>query len=335
MMNARTVWMCVAVCGVVFASGCEGPIEPADSVGDDSVVPVDVGDPVAPTVIVTPADAATEEPVLLAVVYVDWEPTSLQVQKIAQKLQAEAVETEHQMMLTEIDADATPELVEELDIKQYPTLLVYRGGTEYMRWEGPADEAEVRESLAAMYDADTQTDPEENTMTERTDMITFGGAPLTLVGTTPAVGDAAPDATLLDNDLNPVTISSFAGKVMVVSVVPSLDTGVCDLQTRRFNEEAAGLGDDVQILTISMDLPFAQARWCGAAGVDQLQTLSDHRTAEFGDAYGLTIKELRLLARAVLVIDADGVVRYVQIVPEVTEHPDYDAAIAAAKALTE
>jgi thiol peroxidase len=115
-------------------------------------------------------------------------------------------------------------------------------------------------------------------------------------------------------------------------VVPSLDTPVCDLQTRRFNQEAARLGPDVQILTISMDLPFAQKRWCGAAGIERVTTLSDHREASFGTAYGVLIKELRLLARAVFVVDKDGVVRYVQIVPELSREPDYEAALAAAKA---
>mgnify|MGYP002636743106 CR=1 FL=1 len=172
-------------------------------------------------------------------------------------------------------------------------------------------------------------------MHERTGVITFGGNPLTLVGQTPAVGDAAPAATLLDNDLEPVAIASRQGKILIVSVVPSLDTGVCDTQTRRFNQAASLLHDDVRILTISMDLPFAQARWCGAAGIDSVETLSDHRTAEFGENYGLLIKELRLLARAVLVIDRDGTVRYVQIVPEMTDEPDYDAALAAAETLAQ
>jgi len=113
--------------------------------------------------------------------------------------------------------------------------------------------------------------------------------------------------------------------------VPSLDTPVCDIQTRRFNEQAAALGDDVVVLTISMDLPFAQQRWCGAAGIENVQTLSDHRNAEFGSAFGLLIKELRLLARAVFVLDAEGVVRYKQIVGELTNEPDYDSATEAVK----
>lgn len=167
-------------------------------------------------------------------------------------------------------------------------------------------------------------------MSERVGAITMGGNPLTLIGNEIKVGDNAPDVTLLDNDLAEKKISDYVGKVVVVSVVPSLDTGVCDIQTRRFNSEAAALGDDVVILTISMDLPFAQKRWCGQAGVDQVITLSDHREAAFGNAYGLLIKELRLLARAVLVVDRKGVVRYYQLVGEVATEPDYDAALAVA-----
>lgn len=170
-------------------------------------------------------------------------------------------------------------------------------------------------------------------MSERKDAVTFKGGPLTLVGSEVKVGDAAPDAVLLGNDLSPVQISSCRGKVAILSVVPSLDTPVCDVQTRQFNQRGAGLSKDVEILTISMDLPFAQARWCGAAGIDRVRTLSDHRDAAFGNAYGLLIKELRLLARAVLVLDKAGKIRYFQLVKEVTHEPDYEAALAAAKKL--
>ena len=170
-------------------------------------------------------------------------------------------------------------------------------------------------------------------MQERTGVITFQGNPLTLVGAELKVGDAAPDATLLANDLSPVQLSDYKGKVCVVSVVPSLDTPVCDMQTRKFNEAAGNLGDDVVILTVSMDLPFAQTRWCGAAGVEKVVTLSDHRDAAFGETYGTLIKELRLLARAVFVVDKDGTIQYIQLVNEVTEEPDYKAALEAAKNL--
>ena len=173
----------------------------------------------------------------------------------------------------------------------------------------------------------------EAVMNERTGMITMRGNPLTLIGKEIKPGEPAPDFESLNNELKPVRLSSFRGKVVVISAVPSLDTPVCDMETRRFNSEAAKLSDDIVILTISMDLPFAQKRWCGAAGVDKVVTLSDHREAEFGKAYGVLIKELRLLARAVFVVDAEGAVRYVQLVKEVAEEPDYDAVISAAKKL--
>ncbi len=170
-------------------------------------------------------------------------------------------------------------------------------------------------------------------MQERTGLVTFQGNPLTLLGTGIGVGEKAPAFTALDTSLAPKRLADYAGQVVVISSVPSLDTPVCDLQTRRFNAEAAALGPRVTILTLSMDLPFAQKRWCGAAGVAAVTTLSDHRDASFGLAYGLLIKELRLLARAVLVIDQKGVVRYQQIVPEVATEPDYDAALAAVRQL--
>ncbi len=162
----------------------------------------------------------------------------------------------------------------------------------------------------------------------------MGGNPLTLIGAELKPGDRMPDVALVDNDLKVVNLASFAGKVLVISAVPSLDTPVCDTETRRFNTEAAGLGDDVRILTVSMDLPFAQKRWCGAAGVDRVVTLSDHRTGEFGTAFGVLIKELRLLARVSFVVDRDGTVRYIQTVEEIGKEPDYDAVLTAVKGLT-
>jgi thiol peroxidase len=168
-------------------------------------------------------------------------------------------------------------------------------------------------------------------MAERNDVVKFQGDPLTLTGNELKVGDKAPDAEVLANDLSPVKLSCFGGKVCVISTVPSLDTPVCDIQTRKFNEQAASLGNDVVVLTISMDLPFAQQRWCGAANVENVQTLSDHYKAEFGTAYGILIKELRLLARTVFVVDKEGIIRYIEIVEEVTNEPDYKAALSAVK----
>ena len=168
-------------------------------------------------------------------------------------------------------------------------------------------------------------------MTERTGIVTFKGNPLTLIGPEIKVGDTAPDFSVLANDLSPATLADYKGKVLIIAAVPSLDTPVCDMETRRFNTEAAKLGDAVKVLTVSMDLPFAQARWCGAAGIDAVQTLSDHAQASFGEKWGVLIKELRLLARSVFVVGKDGKVKYVEYVKEVTEEPNYDAALAAAK----
>lgn len=162
---------------------------------------------------------------------------------------------------------------------------------------------------------------------------TFKHNPVTLLGNEVKVGDKAPDFTVLANDLSPVSLKDSEGKIRLFSVVPSLDTGVCDAQTRRFNEAAAELGDNVIIYTVSMDLPFAQKRWCGAAGIDAVQTVSDHREGSFGQAYGVLIESLRLLTRSVFVVDAEGTVTYVEYVPEATDHPNYEAAIEAVKAL--
>jgi len=159
------------------------------------------------------------------------------------------------------------------------------------------------------------------------------GNPLTLVGNEVVVGKPVPDFTAIANDLKPVSFSSYRGKTCIISSVPSLDTPVCDTETRRFNEEAAKLGSEVAVITVSMDLPFAQKRWCAAAGIDKVETLSDHRDAAFGAAYGVLIKELRLLARAVFLVDRQGVLRYSQLVREITEEPDYDALLSAVKEL--
>ena len=166
---------------------------------------------------------------------------------------------------------------------------------------------------------------------ERAGAATFLGNPLTLNGPELKAGDQAPDFTLTSNDLKPVRLDDSDGKVRLISVVPSLDTPVCDQQTRKFNQAAAGLGDGVVVLTVSADLPFAQKRWCGAAGVDQVQTLSDHQEMSFGASYGTLVKELRLESRAIFVVDAAGRIRYVEYVKEIASHPDYEAALAAAK----
>lgn len=163
--------------------------------------------------------------------------------------------------------------------------------------------------------------------------VTFKGNPVTLVGPELKVGDAAPNFAVVDNALSQATLASYEGKVKIISAVPSLDTPVCDTETRRFNQEAASLPGDVVVLTISADLPFAQKRWCGAAGIDKVITLSDYRDRSFGLAYGVLIEELKLLSRSIFVIDKKNVIRYIQHVPEVTQEPDYAAVIAAAREL--
>lgn len=168
---------------------------------------------------------------------------------------------------------------------------------------------------------------------ERTGVATIKGNPLTLIGPEVKVGDKAPDFKVNKNLFDQVSLAEYAGKVKLISVIPSLDTGVCDAQTRRFNEEASKLGDNVIILTISVDLPPAQARWCGAAGVDKVVTLSDYKDVSFGEAYGVLIKELRLLMRSIFVVDANNNVQYVEYLQEMTEHPNYEAAIEAVKKL--
>ncbi len=172
-------------------------------------------------------------------------------------------------------------------------------------------------------------------MLERAEAITFKGDPLTLLGAELQVGESAPEFTLIGNDLSEVKLSDYRGKVCVICSAPSLDTGVCDVEMRRFNKEAELLGAEVMVLTVSMDLPFAQARWCGTLKVARVVTLSDYRGATFGQGYGVLIKELYLLARCVWVVDQKGVIRYVQLVPEVTAEPNYEAALKVAKELKE
>lgn len=167
-------------------------------------------------------------------------------------------------------------------------------------------------------------------MKESIGVITFKENPLTLLGETVKVGDKAPDFTVLSAGLEPVKLSDYDGKLRILSIYPSIDTGVCQAQNRRFNAEASNLGDAV-ILSISCDLPFAQSRFCAAEGLDKVVTLSDHKDVDFGSKYGFLIKELRLLARGTVIVDKEGIVRYVEFVPEVTMEPDYESAFKLAK----
>lgn len=168
---------------------------------------------------------------------------------------------------------------------------------------------------------------------ERPGATTMRGNPLTLIGPELKAGDKAPDFKLVDNSLKNVTLADTGHNVRIISVVPSLDTPVCDAQTKRFNEEAAKL-PGVDILTVSMDLPFAQKRWCGAFGVDKIKMLSDHRDGSFGSNYGTLIKDLRIESRAIFVLDPGNTIRHVEYVKEVAEHPNYDTALSAARSAT-
>lgn len=168
---------------------------------------------------------------------------------------------------------------------------------------------------------------------ERDGAVEFKGNPATLLGPEIKVGDAAPDFRVVDNGLQSVTLATDAGKIRLITVVPSLDTPVCDTMTRKFNQDAAALPGGVVVYTISVDLPFAQKRWCGNAGIDKVKTLSDYQERSFGLNYGVLLKDLKLLARAVFVIDANDKVAYVELVPEVTAEPDYVAALNSVKNL--
>ena len=178
-----------------------------------------------------------------------------------------------------------------------------------------------------------RTERDNSMSQERPNAFDFWG-PKTLVGPELKPGDKAPAFTLTKLKGETITRDDFAGKPLVISVIPSIDTGVCSMQTRRFNQEAAALGDAANILTVSADLPFAQQRWCGAEGIEQVIMGSDYLDMSFGDAYGTHIKEVRLESRAVFVVDRDGIIRYVEYVPISGQEPDYDAALAALKDLT-
>ena len=170
-------------------------------------------------------------------------------------------------------------------------------------------------------------------MTERKNVVTFKGNPVTLVGEEVKVGDKAKDFTVLSTDLKEIKLSDYRGKVVIISVFPSVDTGVCALQTTRFNQEAGKFPEDIQLLTISVDLPFALSRFCADKGIKNALTTSDHKELDFGLKYGFVIKELRLLARGTVIVDKDGTVKYVEYVTEIGEHPDYDKALEVAKSL--
>lgn len=169
---------------------------------------------------------------------------------------------------------------------------------------------------------------------EERKIITFLGNTLTLIGNEIKIGQIAPDFTVLDKDFKEITLKDFSGKIKIISVTPSLDTPVCNMQARKFNDMALKLGKDIVILNISMDLPFAIDRFCNSTGVDKIIVLSDHRDASFGLNYGVLIKELRLLARSIFIIDKNDIIRYIEIVPEITQEPNYEKALEELKNLS-
>lgn len=170
-------------------------------------------------------------------------------------------------------------------------------------------------------------------MERRENTVTSGGVPVTLLGKEIKVGDKAPEFTALKTDNSKIGLEDLKNKIKIISVVPSVDTGVCELQTISFNEKAAELGEDVVVITISMDLPFAQKRFCGAHGINDSIVMSDHKDASFGLNYGFLMEETRLLARGVVIVDKEGIVQYVEYVSEASNHPDYDRAIEEVKKL--
>ena len=170
-------------------------------------------------------------------------------------------------------------------------------------------------------------------MLERKGIVTFKGNPVTLVGEEVKPGDKAPDFTALKTDLSELKLSDYKGRVVILTSFPSVDTSVCALQAKRFNEEAGKLKDDVSVITISVDLPFALGRFCAAEGIENEVTVSDHRDLDFGYKYGFVVKELRLLERGIVVIDKEGIIRHVEYCKEIAEHPDYDKALEVTRSL--
>lgn len=217
-------------------------------------------------------------------------------------------------------------LKEELEAKS----KALRGKVTELEEYRKAAEGKLFELQAKVKEFAAKVMPTEK---ERPGLVTFKGNPLTLLGEEVKVGDKAPNLKVLDNSMQPATLESYQGKIKIITAVPSLDTPVCNTETRRFNQEADKLPENVAILTISMDLPFAQARWCAAAGVEKVKTFSDYRDHSFGLAYGVLVKELKLLARAVFIVDDQDIIRYVELVPEIAQEPDYDRILNAVRAL--
>jgi len=257
---------------------------------------------------------------VLADFYADWcAPCRI----LAPVIASLAGEYADELRVVKVDVDKLGALARRYKVRAIPTVYLFADGREVAHWVGVKHKAQYAERIESLL----KERRKDKTMTQPK-KVTMKGNPVELVGSVPEVGQAAPAFIAVGNDLSEVSLSDFAGKTVVIAAVPSLDTKVCDMEARRFNAEAAKLGD-VSILVMSMDLPFAQKRWCGSAGADAVQTLSDHRDASFGRAYGVLIEGLRLLARSVFIVDAGGKIRYVQLVDELMNEPNYDEALAA------
>jgi thiol peroxidase len=273
---------------------------------------------------------ASDRPVLVDF-YAPWCPPCKKLAPVFAEL---AEDYAGRVLFVKVNTDEAGEIASEYSIRSIPTVILFSEGRVVRRWAGfhpSAGRKPYEDALKSVLSATaehTQT-PKEPAMPANTQTVTMKGNPMELSGTVPAEGDDAPDAVLVSNDLEEVKLSDLFGKTLIAASVPSLDTSVCSLETKRFNEEAAKLGDDVRVVVISMDLSFAQKRWCGAEGVENVTTLSDHREAAFGEAWGVLMPGPRLLARVVFVVDAGGKVRYRQVVNEVTNEPDYDDVLRA------
>ena len=268
-----------------------------------------------------------------------WKKAVGQKDEMIQKLKGQLAERQEDLRqgektIREAMGKATEE-ISAIKAKTDQTLMDWKSKAEaeYKKLKEELEkkaEKKLAEAKAAARELAAKAAP---AVPERSGLVAFKGNPMTLLGTEVKVGDKAPDFKVLDNAMQPATLDSFRGKIKIISAVPSLDTPVCDMETRRFNQEADRMPDNVVVLTVSMDLPFAQKRWCAAAGVEKVKTLSDFQARSFGPAYGVLIKELQLLARAVFIVDDQDIVRYIEIVPEVTKEPDYDRVLNAVKAL--
>ncbi|MBI5723264.1 MAG: thiol peroxidase [Planctomycetes bacterium] len=230
-----------------------------------------------------------------------------------------------------VDVDKSPALAQKYGVQLLPTIVLFADGKPAGRWEGVTEGRVIASAVDAVSrpQPSSQKAQPDQQMIERAGVVTGKGKPMTLLGPDLKTGMEIPDVPLVANDMLQFRLSGLRGKKIIVCTVPSLDTAVCSTETRKFNEKAASLSKDVEVVVVSMDLPFAQARWCGSAGIDRVRTLSDYRGAEFGKACGLLIKESRLLARCVFIADPEGKIRYIQLVPELAREPDYDAVFAA------